>query len=348
MNVYIGLDVSLASTAVCVLNEKGKVLREATVDSDPDALNRFFEDLPYVIICVGLEAGPQSQWLYKGMTDAGVPTVLMETRQVKGFLKTIPIKTDRRDALGIARLLQAGWATAVHCKSVPAQETRALLTGRKAVQKVIIDLELSLRGVLRNFGLKMGPVAKSRYDERVRELAVGNKMLMATAEPILRALAALRKELDLMEKQVRSMARSNSVCRLLMTMPGVGPIVALTFAAAIDDPTRFRKSRDVGPWAGLIPSREESGERKVVGSITKAGDAGARAALYQAANAMLNRGGENWLKTWAQQLAEKCGNRKKTKVALARRIGVVLHRMWIDGTEFRFTREEAMGLREAV
>lgn len=347
MNVYIGLDVSLATTAVCVLNEKGKVLREANVASEPEALVRFFEDLPYVISCVGLEAGPLSQWLYKGMTDAGVPTVLMETRQVKGFLKSIPIKTDRRDALGIARLLQAGWATAVHCKSVPAQETRALLTGRRAVQKVIIDLELSLRGVLRNFGLKMGPVSKNRYDERVRELANGNKMLVATAEPILRALAVLRKELDLMEKQVRSMARNNSVCRLLMTMPGVGPIVALTFAAAIDDPTRFRRSKDIGPWAGLIPSREESGERKVVGAITKAGDAGLRAALYQAANVMLNLGRENWLKAWALRTANRRGKKRAT-VALARRIGVVLHRMWVDGTEFRFTREEAMGLREAV
>ena len=148
MNTYIGLDVSLASTAVCVLNEKGKVLREANVASEPDALVQFFEDLPYPISCVGLEAGSLSQWLYKGMTDAGVPTVLMETRQVKGFLKTIPIKTDRRDALGIARLLQAGWATSVHCKSVPAQETRAVLTGRKAIQNAIIDLELCLRGIL--------------------------------------------------------------------------------------------------------------------------------------------------------------------------------------------------------
>ena len=346
MDVYIGLDVSLASTAVCVLSEKGKVLREATVDSEPDALVLFLQDLPQAISCVGLEAGPLSQWLYKEMTDAGVPTVLMETRQVKGFLKTMPIKTDKRDALGIARLLQAGWATAVHCKSIPAQETRALLTGRKAVQKVIIDLELSLRGVLRNFGLKTGPVSKKRYDERVRELATGNKMLMATAEPILRALTALRKELDLMEKQVRGMARNNSVCRLLMTMPGVGPIVALTFATAIDDPTRFRKSKDIGPWAGLTPSRDESGERVVVGSITKAGDAGLRAALYQAANVMLNHGGQNWLKAWALRTAERRGKKRAT-VALARRIGVVLHRMWVDGTEFRFTREEAMALQEA-
>ncbi|MXY00891.1 MAG: IS110 family transposase [Chloroflexi bacterium] len=193
----------------------------------------------------------------------------------------------------------------------------------------------------------MGPVAKSRYDERVRELAAGNKMLIATAEPILRALEALRKELEVMEKQVRSMARNNSVCRLLMTMPGVGPIVALTFAAAIDDPTRFRKSKDIGPWAGLIPSRDESGERKVVGSITKAGDTGLRAALYQAATVMLNHGGNNWLKAWALRTAERRGKKRAT-VALARRIGVVLHRMWVDGTEFRFTREEAIGLREAV
>lgn len=347
MEVYIGLDVSLASTAVCVLSEKGKVLQETKVDSEPEALVQFLQDLRHTINCVGLEAGPLSQWLHKGLTDAGVPTVLMETRQVKSVLKVMPIKTDRRDAVGIARLLQAGWATTVHCKSLPAQETRALLTGRKAVQSAIIDLELSVRGVLRNFGLKMGPVSKGCYDERVRELTADNKMLLATTEPILRALSALRKELDQMEKQVRAMAKNNSVCRLLMTMPGVGPIVALTFAAAIDDPTRFRKSKDIGPWVGLTPSRDESGERKVVGAITKAGDAELRAALYQAANSMLNHGGQNWLKAWALRTAGRRGKKRAT-VALARRIGVVLHRMWIDGTEFCFTREEAMVLRETA
>ena len=173
-----------------------------------------------------------------------------------------------------------------------------------------------------------------------------NAMLDAAAEPILRARQALRRELAGLEKLVRNLAVEDPVCRLLMTMPGVGPVVALTFASAVDDPERFRRSRDVGPWVGLTPRRNQSGERDIVGAITKAGDAGLRTALYQAATVMLNRGAPNWLKAWALRLAVLRG-RKRATVALARRIGVVLHRMWRDGTEFRFTREAAMALHTA-
>ena len=346
MDVYIGLDVSLASTAICVLDEKGKIVTEAQVASAPDSLVAFMRELPDGIVAIGLEAGPLSQWLYKGLTDAGFEAVLMETRQVKGALTAMPIKTDRRDAEGIARLLQMGWFRPVHCKSVSSQEMRALLTSRKAVHKALVDMELSLRGVLRNFGLKLGQVSKGRYEARVRELVAGNAMLEAAAEPILRARAGLRRELAGLEKLVRRLARENRVCHLLMTMPGVGPVIALTYVSAIDDPGRFHRSRDVGPWVGLTPGRDQSGERDVIGAITKAGDAGLRTALYQAANIMMNRGRPNWLKAWALRLAGKRGKKRAT-VALARRMGVVLHRMWRDGAEFRFTRDEAMALGTA-
>ena len=346
MEIYIGLDVSLASTAICVLGERGKIVTEAQVASAPDALVAFMHELPHDIAVIGLEAGPLSHWLHKGLTDAGFEVVLMETRQVKAALKAMPIKTDRRDAEGIARLLQMGWFRPVHCKSVSSQEMRALLTSRKSVQDAIISMELSLRGVLRNFGLKLGQVSKGRYEARIRELIAGNAMLEAAAEPILRARAALRRELVGLEKMVRNLAREDAVCRLLMTMPGVGHVIALTFVSAIDDPGRFRRSKDVGPWVGLTPGRDQSGERDIVGAITKAGDAGLRTALYQAATVMLNRGAPNWLKAWALRLAKLRGKKRAT-VALARRIGVVLHRMWRDGTEFRFTRKEAMALQTA-
>ena len=344
MDVYIGLDVSLASTAICVLGEKGKIVTEARVASAPESLVSFMRELPHGIAAIGLEAGPLSQWLHKGLSEAGFEAVLMETRQVKAALKAMPIKTDRRDAEGIARLLQMGWFRPVHCKTVSSQEMRALLTSRKSVKDALINLELSLRGVLRNFGLKLGQVSKGRYEARVWELIAGNAMLEAAAEPILRARAALRRELAGLEKLVRNLAGEDPVCRLLMTMPGVGPVVALTFVSAIDDPERFRRSKDVGPWAGLTPGRNQSGERDIVGAITKAGDAGLRTALYQAATVMLSRGAPNWLKAWALRLATLRGKKRAT-VALARRIGVVLHRMWRDGTKFRFTREAAMALR---
>ena len=347
MSTFIGVDVSLATSAICILGEGGKIIKEAKIDSEPAAFVAFMQNLPYEITGIGMEAGPLSQWLHKALADAGFAIVLMETHKVKKALSAMPIKTDRRDAEGIAHLLQLGWFSAVHCKSVTAQETRAVLTGRSALKKALTAMELCVRGILRNFGLKMGQVSRKGYEERVRELIDGNAMLKKMALPILAARAELRKQLAVFERQVRSMAMKDSVCRRLMTMPGVGPVVALTYKAAVDDPTRFRRSKDIGPWVGLTPSREESGERSVVGGISKTGDVGLRTALYQAANVMLNHGGANWLKTWALQLAEKCGNRRKVKVALARRIGVVLHRMWMNTTDFRSIREEALALRAA-
>lgn len=221
-----------------------------------------------------------------------------------------------------------------------------MLTARKAIQQSVIDLELSLRGVLRNFGLKMGQVGKGRFESRIRELIEGNPMLHAAAAPILRARVALRNELARLEKQLCDLAKADPVCWLMMTMPGVGAIVALTVRSAIDDPERFRSSKDVGPWAGLTPRRNQSGERDVIGQITRSGDAGLRTALYQAATVMLNRGKPNWLTAWALRVAQRRGKKRAT-IGLARRIGVVLHRMWRDGTEFRFTREATVAAATA-
>lgn len=316
------------------------MVKETAALSEPEDLVRLLRGLPGRVVGVGLEAGPLSQWLYQHLTEAGFATVLMETRQVKGALKAMPIKTDRRDAEGIARLLQMGWFRPVHCKSLSAQEMRALLSSRKAIQQAALSLELSIRGVLRNFGLKMGQVAKGQFEQRVLELTGGNPMLEAAANPILSARRALRQELAGMEKLLRDHAKSDPVCRHLMTMPGVGALVALTYKAAIDDPDRFLSSRDVGPWVGLTPRREQSGERDIIGEISRAGDAGLRTALYQAATVMLNTARPNWLSAWAWNVAKRRGKKRAT-VALARRIGVVLHRMWQDGTEFRFTRADA-------
>jgi len=234
----------------------------------------------------------------------------------------------------------------VHCKSISAQETRAVLTSRKAIKQALISIELSVRGVLRNFGLKMGKISKGRFDARVRELADGNAMLQIAVSPILRARTALREELVGLDKRVQDMAKDDPVCKLMMTMPGVGAVVALTVKSAIDDPTRFRSSKDVGPWCGLPPRRTQSGEMDIVGQITRAGDAGLRTALFQAATVMLSRGKKNWLTGWALRVAQRRGKKRAT-VALARRIGVVLHRMWRDETAFWFNREDAMAMAAA-
>jgi transposase len=338
---YAGIDVSLERSSVCVVDGTGRIVREAKVASEPEALVRFLRELGLPLTRVGLEAGPLSQWLHAGLTGAGLAAVLLETRQVKAALSAMVVKTDRKDARGIAQLLRMGWYRPVHRKSPPAQEVRALLVGRKLLQGKLLDVELGIRGLLRGFGLKLGEVNKGRFAARVRELVAGQPMLERVVGPMLRAREALRSEYLALHRAVLAIVREDAVCRRLMSVPGVGALVAVTFASAVDDPTRFRHSRDVGAHFGLTPKRYQSGETDVTGGISKVGDAMVRAALYEAANVMLTRAGRfSTLKRWALEVAKRRGGRR-AKVALARKLATVLHRLWVDGSEFRFGEEAA-------
>jgi len=341
MERYAGIDVSLKWSSVCVVDATGKIVRETKVPSEPETLVAFFRQLGLPLTRIGLEAGPLSQWLHAGLTRAGFEVVLLETRQVKAALSAMVVKTDRKDARGIAQLLRMGWFRPVHCKSLPAQETRALLAGRKLLQSKLLDLEFSIRGILRGFGLKVGPVSKGRFVARIRELTTGQPMLERVIEPMLRAREALSKEFHALHRAMLDLVRDNSLCRRLMTVPGVGAVVAITFATAIDDPARFHRSRAVGAHFGLTPKKYQSGETGVTGGISKVGDGTVRVALYEAANVILTRSGRfSALKRWAMEVAKRRGMKRAT-VALARKLAVVLHRMWLDGSEFRFGKEEA-------
>ena len=319
---------------MCVVDATGRIVREAKVASEPEALIGWFSGLGFKVARIGLEAGPLSQWLNAAMRQAGLSVELLETRHVRDAFKTMPVKTDRKDARGIAQLMRLGWFRSVHCKSLPAQETRALLTARKLLQSKHWDVEMSLRGVLRGFGLKVGPTTSRSFAARVRAMVEQHPTLAVIAEALLAARETLRAQLQGLDKRLRDQAREDERARLLMTTPGVGVIVALTFVAAIDDPARFRSSKMVGAHFGLTPRRYQSGETDVTGRISKIGDAGVRTALYEAANIILTRPVKgSGLKSWAARLAARAGMRK-AKVALARKLAVVLHRMLADGTPF--------------
>jgi transposase len=341
MDHFAGIDVSLEMSSVCVVDATGRIVREAKVASEPEALIGWFRGLGLALTRIGLEAGPLSQWLFAAMRDAGLAVELLETRHVRDAFKAMPVKTDREDARGIAQLMRLGWFRPVHCKSLPAQETRALLTARKLPQTKHLDVEMSLRGVLRGFGLKVGPTTPRGFAARIRELVEGHPTLTAVAEALLAAREALGDQLRDLEKRLRDQARGDERARLLMSVPGVGVIVALTFAAAVDDPGRFRSSKAVGAHFGLTPKRYQSGETDVTGRISKIGDAGVRTALYEAANVILTRPVKgSALKSWAARIANRAGLRK-AKVALARKLAVVMHRMLADGTPFAAERAAA-------
>ena len=342
MDHYVGIDVSLEQSSVCMVDATGRVVREVKVASEPEALVAFLAKLPARPARVGLEAGPLSQWLHAGLAAAGYDAVLLETRHVKAALSAMLVKTDRKDARGIAQLLRMGWYRPVHRKAVPAQELRALLVGRKLLQAKLLDVEGAIRGILRGFGLKVGVTTKPRYAARIRELVAGHAMLERVVEPMLRARDALRTEFAGLHRQLLALVRGDAVCRRLMTAPGVGAVVAATFTSAVDDPGRFAKSRTVGAHFGLTPRRYQSGETDVTGGISKVGDAMARTALFEAAQSMLTRTARfSTLKQWALDVSRRRGMRR-AKVALARKLATVLHRMWVDGTDFRWGKEPAV------
>jgi transposase len=338
MDHYAGIDVSLEQSSVCVVDASGKIVREGKAASEPEALIAWFGALGFGLARIGLEAGPLSQWLFAAMREAGLAVELLETRHVRDAFKAMPVKSDRNDARGIAQLMRLGWFRPVHCKSLAAQEVRAQLTARKLVQSKLFDVEMSLRGILRGFGLKVGSTTPRRFAGRIGELVAGHATLEVVAAALLAVHAVLLREFNAFEKRVRSMARSHAKTGLLMTTPAVGPIVALTYASAIDDPGRFKSSKAAGSHFGLTPKKYQSGETDRSGRISKIGDAAVREALYQAAHVMLTKPvkGCSELKSWAMRIARRAGMRK-AKVALARKLAVILHRMLADNAPFNPT-----------
>ena len=232
--------------------------------------------------------------------------------------------------------MRLGWFRPVHCKSMAAQEVRALLTARKLVQSKLYDVEMSLRGILRGFGLKVGPTTSLSFAARINHLVAGQASLETVAQALLSVHAVALREFKSLQKQVRQISRTDERVRLLMSTPGVGPLVALTYVSAIDDPKRFASSKAVGAHFGLTPKKYQSGETDITGRISKIGDGSVRTALYEAAHILLTRpikGGV--LKSWAMRLVKRAGM-KKAKVALARKLAVVLHRMWLNATAFDY------------
>jgi transposase len=335
MDHYAGIDVSLECSSVCVVDANGKIIREGKVASEPDALIGWLRSLGHELSRVGLEAGPLSQWLFAAMREAGLAVELLETRHVRKAFEAMPVKSDRNDARGIAQLMRLGWFRPVHCKSMNAQEVRVVLTARKLVQTKLLDVENSLRGILRGFGLKVGKTTPRSFAGRIQELVDGHPHLEAIGEALLSVRAVLLREFNAFEKRVRAMSRFDARTRLLMSTPAVGPIVALTYAAAIDDPARFKSSKQTGAHFGLTPKKYQSGETNYSGRISKIGDASVREALYQAAHVMLTKPvkGCSQLKSWAMRIARRAGM-NKAKVALARKLAVILHRMLANGTPF--------------
>jgi transposase len=338
MDHFAGLDVSVKETSVCIVDDTGRIVREVKVASEPEVLLQVLTNPACCFKRIGLEAGPLSQWLYSTLAEAGLPAICVETRHMRAVLKAQINKTDRNDARGMAQMMRVGLYRAVHVKTLRSQKLRMLLTHRKLLQSKAIALDNDLRGTLRNFGLKVGMVGAARFEARIKELVEDLPDLAVLVEPLLVVRRVLREQLGILHRRLLAVVRDDEVCRRLMTVPGVGPVVALTYRATVDVAARFRKSKSVGAVFGLTSAKYQSGEIDRSGAISRCGDEMMRTMLYEAAQSMLRSTKWSWLKAWAMQIARRRGM-KKAIVALARRLAVVMHRIWVDGTEFRWTRE---------
>jgi len=339
MEHFAGLDVSVKETSICIVDDTGRIVREVKVASEPEDLLQILNNPAYHFKRIGLEAGPLSQWLFSALAEAGLPVICVETRHMRAVLKAQINKTDRNDARGIAQMMRAGLYRPVHVKTLRSQKLRMLLTHRKLLQSKAIAIDNDLRGTLRNFGLKVGMVGKLQFEARIRELVENLPDLAELVGPLLVVRRVLREQLGILHRRLLVIVRDDDVCRRLMTVPGVGPVVALTYRATVDVPARFKNSKAVGAVFGLTPSKYQSGEIDRTGGISRCGDEMMRVMLYEAAQILLVRSTRwSWLKAWAMQIARRRGM-KKAIVALARRLAVIMHRIWVDGTEFRWTRE---------
>lgn len=336
MNYYAGLDVSLRSCALCIVDNNGKVHFEKELPCEVMDIADCLAKFPNAIERVGFEAGAMSQHLFFGLQEEGFDVVCMEARQVSAALSAMRNKTDKTDAKGIAQILRTGWFSPVHMKSREAHGVRALLSTRKALLKKTMDLANEVRGLLKIFGVRLPRTVKhGSFDALVRPMIEMDEILAHAVIPLLDARIVLFQHYLELDRRVKRAASQDALCMRMMTVPGVGPIAALTFKAAVDDPTRFKRSRTVAAHFGLTPRRFQSGEHDNPGRISKAGDRDVRATLYAAANAMLMRTmAGSQIKTWGMRLMRTKG-RRRAVVAVARKLAVLLHRMWIDGSEFR-------------
>jgi transposase len=340
MQHYVGLDVSLKQTAVCVVDQAGKIRREGMVASEPKAIADFIATNAPQVIRIGFESGATSTWLWTELTKFGLPAICIDARHAKAALKMQINKSDRNDAVGIARIMQCGWYKEVRVKDLDSHAIRALLGSRALLVELKRDLENQIRGLLKNLGLVIGRCKLNTFTARATELIDGKPALAAAVEPLLKAREAIGQQIADLDRKVLRLARSTPQVRRFMTVPGVGPITALCYLATIDDPTRFKKSRSVGAYVGLTTRRYASGETDRTGRISKCGDGMLRSYLYEAANVLLTRVAK-WsaLKAWGMRIARR-RSLSKARVAVARKLAVILHRMWIDGTEFSWSSEE--------
>ena len=339
MKQYVGLDVSQKETAMCVVDQNGKVVFEGKAPSDPGALARVIGKRAPTAERIGFETGAMASWLWHELKRVGLPVVCVDARHAHAALSVRMNKSDPNDARGLAELIRVGWYREVRVKSDDSQAVRSLLVARSRLVSIRRDLENQVRSLLKEIGLLFPRAIGGQFRNHVRRL-LDEHVLRSIVEGLLAVHEQVEQQQAALDKRVRKEAKADETTRRLMSVPGVGVVTALAFRHTIDDPTRFRSAQTVGAYLGLTPRRKQSGEQDYNGRISKWGDRLLRTYLFEAASVLLHRT-QRWsaLKAWGIRLMKRVGA-KKAKVAVARKIAVILHCIWTDGTSFEWGAEK--------
>ena len=338
---YVGLDVSLEQTSVCVVDDAGTTIWRGKCSSTPEGIHAVIAKHAREAVRIGLETGQLSTWLFHELKGRQLPVICIDARHAKAALSLQINKTDANDAHGIAQIVRVGWYREIAVKGMDTHATRAMLVARAQLVTQKVKLMNCIRGLLKTFGIVLGPAKGRRFEAMVRERIAENTMLTAIIEPMLVLLLTTREQLAVFDRLVRRRARADHDVRRLMTVPGVGAVIALAYVTTIEDPSRFKRSSSVATYLGLTPRRYQSGEMDRAGHISHCGDAMLRTYLYEAANVMLRRSTRpSQISLWGRALSERIGGRKAL-VAVARKLATVLHSMWRNGMEFRFEQAAA-------
>lgn len=341
MKHYVGLDVSQKETSICIVDETGRPIHQGRVKSDPGVLAAVIAKKAPNAERVGLETGAMSSWLWHELKRTGLPVVCIDARHAHAALSVRMNKSDENDARGLAELVRVGWYREVAVKSEESQTARSILVCRSRLVRVRRDLENQMRSMLKECGLLFPRAAGRQFQRRVNDLITDGHALGPILRPLLSVHQQTCSELEKIDRIVRDLAREDETTRRLMTVPGIGVVTALTYRHTIDDPTRFQNAAKVGAYLGLTPRRKQSGEMDVTGKISRWGDRLLRAYLFEAASVLLHRT-KRWcsLKAWGLRLAKRSGM-KKVQVAVARKLAIILHCIWVDGTEFEWGKQPA-------
>ncbi|MGR8953527.1 MAG: IS110 family transposase [Gammaproteobacteria bacterium] len=333
---YCGIDLASKASAFCVMDGTGVIMREEEIPTDADGFRTRLGSVEGMK-CV-VEASPLAEWAAQTLEALGHEAVIIDARRAKAVVCTKK-KTDRVNARDLANMARTGWYTAVHRKSETARELRSWLTARAGLVETANALNARIRGLLRAHGIKLGKVAEREFEMKVQ--AAAEARVPALGGALTPLLALWRQSIDAAEvlrKEITARTQQDTVCRRLMSVPGVGPLTAAAYLATIDDPERFQRSDQVGAYLGLVPSVYQSGDIDYRGRITKEGDGLLRWLLVEAAHSLLSHTRRDFaLKRWGKRLEAQKGT-GKARVAVARKLAVILHRLWITGETFDWQR----------